>query len=225
MYKEVVVINEKEHKSKGVKSLNHFLYAKDLNSCMITLDEFYESCKSYPILFAKNDEGWFALALFGLEDKNIFVNEDGEWKKDCYIPAYVRRYPFIYVKNDNELLLGIDKTQLIKKTKTNKRYFFEKDGKQSDFVKEVVKYLDAFQLQSIATKNFIEKLEKLDILEPSTIKKTNKDKEEIIGGFWVVSEDKLNNLKDEKKNLLCKDNSLKLITAHLISLSNIKHIY
>ena len=224
MYKEVVVVNETEHKDKGVKSLANFSYAKKINSCIITTDEFYEVCKSYPILFAKNSDGWYALALFSLDGKNSFVNRKGDWEKGCYIPAYVRRYPFIYVKDDKDLLLGIDSAHLIDKSEADTRYFFEEDGSQSNFVKESLKYLDAFHLQSIATTNFIDKLDKLGVLEESIITKTNKDKEEKYGDFWTVNENKLNELNDEDKSSLCKDNSMKLITAHLISLSNVKRL-
>lgn len=224
MYKNVVVINETEHKEKGAKSLPNFSYAKNFNSCIIVSDEFYEVCKNYPILFAKNSDGWYALALFGLDGENNFVNRKGEWKKGFYIPAYVRRYPFIYVKDGENLFLGIDEGQIIDKSEAGERYFFEEDGSHSEFVKEIIKYLDAFHLQTLATTKFIERLDELGILEESMITRTEKDQEYKYGNFWTVNENKLNELSDEEKCSLCKDNSMKLITAHLISLSNVKKL-
>ncbi len=224
MYKNVVVLNETEHKEKGAKSLSSFAYAKKFNSCIIVTDEFYEACKSYPILFAKNSDGWYALALFGLDGKNNFVNRKGDWRKGCYIPAYVRRYPFIYVKDDKNLFLGIDSAQIIEKSEADERYFFEEDGSHSAFIEKIIKYLDAFHLQSLATTDFIKRLDNLGVLEESMITKTNNDKEDTYGNFWTVNESKLNGLSDDEKISLCKDNSMKLVTAHLISLSNVKRM-
>ncbi len=224
MYEEIVIVNKNEHLNKGAKSFENYSYAKGVNSSIITSDEFYEVCKYYPILFSKNEDGWYAMALFGLDGKNLFLNKKGEWKKDLYIPAYIRRYPFIYVKNNDELYLGIDTKALIEKSEAKDRYFFEEDGTQSEFVKKILKYLDAFHLQSLSTSDFIKKLEELGVLEESLITKKEGEKEKKYGNIWIVNEKKLDSLKEEEKAALCKNNYMKLITAHLISLSNIKKI-
>jgi len=46
---------------------------------------------------------WIArrFALLGLtEGTNLFVNADGAWRPDTYIPAYIRAFPFIFVEDE-----------------------------------------------------------------------------------------------------------------------------
>ncbi len=226
MYKNVEVILKTEHKDKGVKNIEGFNHAKELTASMLTLEEFYQACKSMPIVFAKNeDEGWFALALLGLENKNKFVNEDGSWKKDCYIPAYIRRYPFIYVKNGDELLLGFDASCKIDKKDAGYRYFFEDNEEPSEFTKRVLSFLNDVQKSSNATKEFIETLEEMKLLEESAINGKNAEGKDIsINGFWVINEEKLNKISKKNKNKLCEKNYYMPITAHLISLTNIPNM-
>jgi len=221
MYQNVEVILKKEHKNLGVKNIKDFKHAKELTASMITLDEFYLACKNYPIVFTKNEEeGWFAVALLGLDKTNNFVNKNGKWKENHYIPAYIRRYPFIYVKNGDELLLGFDAEQKIDKKDAEDRYFFEENEEPSEFVNNVLSFLNDVRRSSIATKEFIEQLDKLDILEESELN----GKDININGFWVVNEEKLNKLTKKNQTILCDKKYMQPITAHLISLSNIQNL-
>jgi len=45
-----------------------------------------------------------------------------------------------------------------------------------------------------------------------------------INGFFTLDEEKFNRLNDKKKLDLCKKGATPLITAHLISLSNIRRL-
>ena len=77
MYKDIVVINKIEHKNKNVKRVASFSFSKEMTSIPITITEFYEACKNYPIFFAKDtNDKWFATAMLGYkENENILVNE------------------------------------------------------------------------------------------------------------------------------------------------------
>ena len=226
MYKKIELITQDEHKNSGVASVDDFKHTKEFTTPIITMQEYYESCKHYPIIFSKNDEeGWFSIALLGLEKENNFVNEEGAWRGGCYIPAYIRRYPFIYIRNNDELLLGFDSTHKIDKDKAGDRYFFDDNGEKTEFVDKVLNFMNQVQNDSNQTKKFIETLAELDILEESTIKGTNSEGKEInINGFWIVKENKLNELTKEDKSMLCEKNYMQPITAHLISLSNIQKL-
>lgn len=76
----------------ALKKLKSFAYAKELIHAPITVAEFYESCKDYPIVFAKDaSESWSALALIGYKEKeNLFIDDKGIWEKNRYIPAFIR---------------------------------------------------------------------------------------------------------------------------------------
>ena len=227
MYENIELITKDKHKDYGVASINDFKHAKTLNTSMITMNEFYESCKHYPIVFSKNEqEGWFALILLSLENNdNKFIDEDGNWKANTYIPAYVRRYPFIYIKNEDDLLLGFDSTHKISKDDAGDRYFFDEEGETTPFVSKVLTFMNQVQNLMKETKDFIETLVEMEILEESTITGKNADGKDIsVNGFWILKEEKLDKLTKENKAKLCEKSYMQPITAHLISLSNIQNL-
>ena len=44
------------------------------------------------------------VAILGLRGAaNQFVNSEGAWREGKYIPAYVRRYPFILMESPDKL--------------------------------------------------------------------------------------------------------------------------
>ena len=64
----------------------------------ITVDEFVSAQRYYPIVFSVG-ENPVPLALMGLnEGVNVFVDGDGKLLGECYVPAYIRRYPFMLAR-------------------------------------------------------------------------------------------------------------------------------
>jgi len=226
MHKTIEVVRVEDHKEFGVELVKNFTQAKKLTSCPITANEYYESCKHYPILFAKDSTGmWFSLALLGLEKENTFIEADGEWRKNCHIPAFVGRYPFLFIEDNDRLILTLDATQKIEKSKAGKNYFFENDNRHSEFLKKLVNSLNHAQKFTKMTQEFIKTLDNLGILEESGINgKTAEGNDVSVGGFFIVKEDKLMALTQKEQAKLCKKGYTQLITAHMISISNIQKL-
>ena len=191
MYNNIELITKDSHKDAGVANVDGYTHAKELTTSMITMSEFYQSCKNYPIVFTKNDEeGWFSVALLGLEKENKFLDENGAWKEDCYIPAYIRRYPFIYIKNEDDLLLGFDSDHKIKKDEAGERNFFDEKEETTPFVTNVLTFMNQVQNSTKETKEFIETLVEMELLEESAITGKNADGKEIsVNGFWILKEE------------------------------------
>ncbi len=226
MYNNIELITKDSHKDAGVANVEGFAHAKELTSSMITMSEFYQACKNYPIVFANNEEeGWFAVALLGLEKENKFLDEKGVWKEGCYIPAYVRRYPFIYIKNEDDLLLGFDGDHKVNKEKAGDRHFYDDKEETTPFVANVLTFMNQVQNLTKVTTEFIETLVEMDVLEESAITGKNASGKEIsVNGFWILKEEKLEKLTKKNKAKLCEKNYMQPITAHLISLSNIQSL-
>lgn len=227
MYKKLEAINKNEHKNKGVEEIKDFAYSKKLINAPIAISEFFEACKNYLIFFAKDkDKKWFASILLGYkEGENIFVDEKGVWKELHYIPAFVRSYPFLLVNQESkkELILAVDSEHLSEK-KDVKKLFNEK-GENSEFLNSVLTFLNQFHADSLSTAKFIEQLDNLELLEEKSVTITkNKDEKYNLNGFFIVNEQKLKDLNEDKKKEICLENLYPLITAHLISLSNIQKI-
>ena len=228
MYNQITLINTQEHKNSAVKRFNSLVYAKELISATITAPEFYECCKEYPIVFVKDEnDQWSASVMLGYKEKeNLFIDEKGLWEKGRYIPASIRRYPFIYVTGENnQLSLGIDIEALSESIEDAERKLFDEEGNPTDFTKSVLEFMNHFQSDAAATVNFIKQLEDWGLLEERTAQINTPDQKSYqINGFYVINEEKLHHLSKKKKQDICDQNGYSLITAHLISLSNVQRI-
>ena len=227
MYKKLEALNKIEHKNKGVTEVTDFLYSKELMNAPIALSEFFEACKNYPILFTKDkDEKWFATILLGYKQgENLFVDEKGAWKELHYIPAFIRSYPFVLVNQENkkEMVFAVEGDYLNEKESSKK--LFDKDGENSEFLNGVITFLNQFYADSLATADFIKQLDDWELLEEKIVNITNKKEEKFsLGGFFIINEEKLKHLSKKKKDDICAKNAYSLITAHLISLSNIQKL-
>lgn len=227
MYKKLEVLNKIQHKNKGVAEVTDFLYSKNLINAPIALSEFFEACKNYPIFFAKDkDNKWFSTALLGYkEGENLFVDKKGKWKELHYIPAFLRSYPFILVNQENkkEMVVAIDAEYLNEKESSKK--LFDENGNNSEFLNGVLGFLNQFYSDTMATSEFIKQLEEWELLEEKVANVVNSKNEKYsLNGFFVVNEEKLKHLSKKKKDDICAKNAYALITAHLISLSNIQKL-
>lgn len=228
MFKELEIVNKIEHKDSSVKLVENFSYAKEQINAPVTVGEFYEACKNYPIVFAKDkDNVWFASVMLGYkENENIFVDDKGEWEKLHYIPAAIRRYPFIFINQEksDDLILGIEKSYLSSDKKDESRKLFNSE-ENSELLNNVLNFLNQFQNDAKVTSNFIKQLEEWELLEEKVATITTASKEQYnINGFFVVNEEKLRHLSKKRKEEICEKDMIPLITAHLISLSNIQKL-
>lgn len=228
MYKNVRAIDTTIHKDNYVKETENYTYAKEIIHVPLILSEFYIACKDYPIVFAKDtkNNSWFATVILGFKEKeNLFINEDGNWEKNKYVPAYIRRYPFVLLENTDteQYTLAIEESYLTEEK--NDRKLFEENEK-SEYLNNVLGFLTQFNDNAKATNLFIKQLEDWELLEEKRISIVTPNKEEFhINGFYVINEEKLSHLSKKKKEEICDKNANSLITAHLISLSNIQRIF
>ena len=73
-----------------------FGFAASINSVVLAGIEFVEASKDYPIVFAKAADALVPVALLGLrETNNLYVDASGDWLNGHYVPAFIRRYPFV----------------------------------------------------------------------------------------------------------------------------------
>ena len=227
MYKKLEALNKIQHKNKSVAEVSNFSYSKELMNAPVALSEFFEACKNYPIFFAKDkDEKWFATVLLGYKQgDNLFVDKKGVWKELHYIPAFLRSYPFILVNQENkkEMVVAIDAEYLNEKESSKK--LFDENGNNSEFLNSAIGFLNQYYADTLSGNEFIKQLEDWELLEEKVVNIVNSKNEKFtLGGFFIVNEEKLKHLSKKKKDDICAKNAYALITAHLISLSNIQKL-
>ncbi|SMP07414.1 SapC protein [Desulfurobacterium pacificum] len=225
LYKDVEVLNSKKHKGFKLKEVKSFEEFKPLNSCVALVSEFREACKFYPIVFMNTPEGFMPVFLLGVE-RNVFIDENGRWTKDYYIPAFVRRFPFILVEDKNsgnggerKLFVGVDRRFLVKDGEGKE--LFNEEGKETEFLKSAARFLSAYDKDYQLTVEFASELQRLNLLQgmEATVKKGN-DKTVVIKNLFVVDEVRLSKLNKEQVFDLFKKGFMGAVYAHLISLAN-----
>lgn len=170
-------------------------YAKQTNSIPLNGVEFIEAAKYYPIVFT-SDNIPAPVVIVGLENENVFIGEDKQWKEGCYIPAYVRRYPFTFLlgSDQNNLVLGIDADSSRIMKKSPDMPFYNKE-EATDTTKNAVKFCMAFHNHYVHTQAFCKALVEQDLLEKHQASITNAEGKRVgLGGFKVINLEKLRKL-------------------------------
>jgi hypothetical protein len=224
-YRNVVALNSKRHADTCVTRTLDYTFAAKTNAVYLSLMEFTKAAREYPIVFAGKDDQIKPVALLGLEnDHNLFLNEYAAWNAD-YIPAYVRRYPFILAKSGKEMTVCIDEDCSSVDREGRGERLFDDKGEQSDYLKRMLQFLSEYDSDHKATARFMDILRHHDLLEPvSANVELNSGVKVSLGGFHAISRDRLKKLEAEKLSQLMQSGVMEAIYAHLLSLENFNQL-
>lgn len=110
-YKDPVLLRFEEHRDVGLVAANDFSFAREAVAIPLCVGEFAVAMRHFPIVFAIDDQA-SPIALTAIrKEHNLFVEADGSWKAGGYVPAYLRRYPFIVTETEDrtQQLLAVDR--------------------------------------------------------------------------------------------------------------------
>jgi hypothetical protein len=219
LYKNIVPLNEKRHADLSVEMADDYSYFSATNATYLSLVEFAKASREYPIVFAGVDDKIFPMAILGLEsNQNLYLNKRARWVAE-YIPAYVRRYPFILAEDKGALTVCIDESFKGFNTDSKGKRLFDGDGRQSKYLKQMMGFLKQFQEEYQRTITFVKRLSEFDLLEPMHANvELNSGVKLSLTGFFVVSRQKLKSLDADKIEILIKTDEMEMIYTHLISL-------
>ncbi len=229
-YKNTTVLNREEHKNLKLKAVEGFGFAENTHWLPVAGVEFYQASRHYPIMFVSEGTGdkevVTPILLVGLDHgNNAYVDKDHKWKADAYLPAFVRRYPFVPAnadeKKNDEFMVCYDAAFAGFNTKEGMPLFNE-DGTETDLLKGAVQFLLGFNNDMQRTRTFVEELRKLDILEKRSADIRNASGATFqVQDFLVVSEEKFAKLTGPQLEKLHKEGFLGWVFAHLMSLANL----
>src|SRR5881394_2876072 len=98
LYNDLTPLNSNEHGDWRMRSTDGLRQFADNHAIPLTVDEFVLAQRSVPIIFSAGPDP-VPLALMGLnEGVNVFTDEEGKLTRPVYVPAYVRRYPWLLAK-------------------------------------------------------------------------------------------------------------------------------
>ncbi|MGV3578915.1 SapC family protein [Brevundimonas sp.] len=189
----------------------------------LTVTEFAPAALSYPVIFLGDSKQ--PVAVMGLrQSENLYVSASGDFRPEAYIPAYVRRYPFVFANDEQgqRMILCIDRAAPFLSEDGQSPLF--RDGKPSEYVNQAMEFCNNFEQERQRTDSFVQLLKDLDLFDVREAVFTPRNEKgepgapQKLADYFAVSEDKLKALPAEKLAELRDNGALGQIYAHLVSL-------
>ena len=217
-------LSAEAHGKLGVNAVDKpYAFVGQTNLVPLTVTEFAPAALSFPVIFV--GEGRQPVAVMGLRPgENLYVSPEGDFRPEAYIPAYVRRYPFVFANDDTQkrLILCVDRAAPFI-SENGATPLFE-NGQPSAYTQQAMEFCNNFEQERQRTDSFVQLLKDLDLLDTreATFTPRNPDgtaaPAQKLAEYWAVSEDKLKALPAEKLAELRDNGALGQIYAHLVSL-------
>ena len=223
-YSQPEPLNLERHGKLGVNPADKpYGFVGVTNAIPLTVTEFSPAALSFPVVFLGEPKSPVAIMALR-QDQNLFVDENGQYQGTAYLPAFVRRYPFVFANDDENqrMVLCIDRAAPFLAEGAQTPLF--EDGKPSAYTEQAMKFCNDFELERQRTVRFVEMLEALDLFEvkEATFTPRNPDgttgQPQKLAQYYAVSEEKLKALPAEKLAELRDNGALGQIYAHLVSL-------
>jgi len=220
-YRGLTAIDPGRHGNKSLKRRIGFDFARDSHAVLLNGSEFEAAARYYPIVFTPAPQA-SALAVMGVRrDENLFVDSKGDWRPSTYIPAYVRRYPFIFHESADkqQYTLCIDETSGAIEDNGDRPFY--KDGKPTEIVQGALQFCAAFQRDYGQTRDFVDQLSERGLLIPNQAEITLQSGEKLaVTGFHVIDRDRFAGLPDSAFLEWRRKGWIPWVFAHFISHGN-----
>ncbi len=219
-YRQPEALTAERHGALRLKRDGDFAFARTANSVVITGTEFAQAMRFYPIVFSGTKP--YPLAVLGLGAENLFVGTDGHWRAGHYIPAYMRRYPFVFIAHPDgkQFILGLDRAceRLVNEEEGTGPLF--ENGKPGAITQEALTFCGAYQTDHGFTLAFAQALEEQNLLIENQAQAKLPDGRQLnLQGFKVIDQTKFAALPDAVIVDWHKKGWLALANFHLASLA------
>jgi len=229
-YNDLMPLNSNDHAQWRMRSSESAKWLVGQHAIPLTVDELVQAQRFFPIVFSAGDSP-VPLALMGMnEGVNVFVTEDGRIEEPVYLPAYIRRYPFLLAKlrNDSDdLSLCFDPTSDNVGEFEDGELLFT-DGKPSEATQRVLQFCEQFEQAGQRTRVFMDELKKHNLLMDGEVSITQSDvgdKPFIYRGFQMIDQDKLRELRGDQLRSWNQNGMLPLVFAQIFSLELMRTIF
>jgi hypothetical protein len=201
--------------------------ARRMNSVPVVVSEVEPAGARMPVVFApvpagNLPSGYTMLAIMGLvEEENVFLEADGRWTDNAYIPAYFRRMPFCTlgtVQNGQPTrVMCVEERALA--TEEGSGVPVAVDGQPTEGWKQTELFVLGFEQQLGTTQEALKLLVDMKLIEHFTMNATLPDGSPMqFSGVARINEAVLKELNAQQLRLLFDRGLMRLIYAHLLSL-------
>lgn len=226
LYEKPELLNAEEHGSMGFTPAEKpFDFVKAVRAIPLTMVEIGTAQRHYPIIFSSLKDP-VPLAVVGiLEDVNLFVDEKGEWDPMCYVPTYLRCYPFTFaVEKSGQLAVVVDRDA--QSVTESPQFPFFVNGEISEHTDALMQLCAQYEQERRRTQEFCKKLVELDLLVMLSAMHTpdGSDGQQSMADYAGIDAQKLNDLPKDVIYDMHQAGFLSASYLHLYSLENWRHL-
>jgi hypothetical protein len=228
-YNDLLPLSSNDHADYKIRPVDSAPFLTTQHAIPLTVDEFVIAQRFAPIIFSSGNDS-VPLLLMGLnEGVNIFVDDEGKLRGPAYVPAYVRRYPWMLAKlrpDTDELSLCFDPTSPAVGMFDEGAALFE-GGQPSEQTQGILKFCEDFEQAAARTSQFVKELIEMDLLMDGEVAIQTPGNEQpfVYRGFRMVNEEKLREMRGDQLRKMNQSGLLALIYAHLFSLQLMREIF
>lgn len=229
-YESIAVLNRERHSDLRIDAHSRDCgFAANTHYVPLVATEFYQAAADYPVLFVGDDSEAAPVALLGLRDgHNPFVDAESQWLPGSYLPAFVRRYPFILARASDDdagnMVIGIDEDYSGFSREAGQP-LFDDHGGHTDYLDNTIEFLQQYQADTDRTRAFVQRLNELGLLMSRDIHMQDQSgREYLLEDFRVINDKALDQLDQKRVNELHASGYLGWIHAHLVSLTRLERL-
>ena len=227
MFQQLVPVNKTRHAATKIKQIDGFGFASQFHIASVMVHEFARAAAIYPVVFLEDkvQDEFRPVALMGLDEgENLFVDAEGKWQAS-YVPAIIRRYPFALARTGQEgqFTVCIDEGSALV-NQSEGVPLFKEDGEPSEAIENVKRYLGELQQMDQFTRSFCKYFAEHNLFTPLNMRVRQGQTAKNISGCYVVNEERLNNLSNDRFLEMREKRYLPAVYAHLVSLAQIERL-
>jgi hypothetical protein len=218
-YKNPQLLSAERHRRAGIRQVADLGFARDTNSVPLGGNEFFAAVFDFPIVFTEGNPP-LPVAVLGVgNNRNAFIDAGGQWRPNTYIPAYIRRYPFILATGlaAGQTHVAIDESAACFDADGGEKLFDDKGP--TAFTRQAVDFCRLFQAQLDIARAFGEALEAAGVLQPKRVDIQLPDGARVsLERFRIIEETRFEALPDATIIDWRRRGWLGLVYAHFLSM-------
>ncbi|MEF7613770.1 SapC family protein [Aquincola sp. MAHUQ-54] len=200
-YRRPRVLRPALHAGLSLAPAGDYRFAASANAVPLLASELPTAARHFPIVFSREAVP-HPMAVLGLRaGHNAFVEADGRWRAGSYMPAYVRRHPFIFVEGEGaggpRFTLCVDE-EAATVVPGRGNPFFDEAGQPTAATRSALDFCRDYQMHHHATAELGRALLAADLLVEHRADVALRDGERLsLSGFRVIDEARFAQLPDE----------------------------
>lgn len=224
-YRSIVPLDRQRHHTFRVRQTDRrFGFASGAHMIPVVVDEFPAGSRHLPIVFVPGPERPSPVFLVGFRPgQSLCVDADGHWTAG-YIPAFLRRYPFILGEVPGRDPLACIDENFEEFAQAEGEALFDSSGAETATLKDRIKLMSDYFEAAKRTDASCTLMNDLKLFRQITVQGSGPNAV-ALHGLLAIDELRFNELSDEDFLRVRKANWLPAIYAHFLSLASVDRLH